>query len=106
MAKAKQVSFPKSKIKILLLENIHPDAVALLRSEGFIVESLSKSLGEDELCEKIKDVSILGIRSKTEVTKKVLEKHQISFFYQVMSSQQNKKHAINSVTLFLICLPQ
>ena len=73
MAKAKQVSFPKSKIKILLLENIHPDAVALLRSEGFIVESLSKSLGEDELCEKIKDVSILGIRSKTEVTKKVLE---------------------------------
>ena len=73
MTKEKQVSFPKDKIKILLLENIHPDAVALLHGEGFVVESLPKSLGEDELCEKMKDVSILGIRSKTEVTKKVLE---------------------------------
>lgn len=73
MKKEKQVSFPKNKIRILLLENIHLDAVALLHREGFVVESLAKSLGEKELCEKMKDVSILGIRSKTEVTKKVLE---------------------------------
>ncbi|MDP3765749.1 MAG: phosphoglycerate dehydrogenase [Nanoarchaeota archaeon] len=67
------ISYPKNRIKILLLENIHPDAVALFKKEGFSIEAESKSLDEDELIDEIKNVSILGIRSKTEITKKVLE---------------------------------
>lgn len=67
------VSYPKSRLKILLLENIHPDAVALFLKEGYGIETFAKSLDEDELVERIKGVSILGIRSKTEVTKRVLE---------------------------------
>ncbi|MCR9082603.1 MAG: phosphoglycerate dehydrogenase, partial [Cyclobacteriaceae bacterium] len=66
-------SYPKSRIKVLLLENVHPIGVELLREEGYQVEVVSSALSEDELCEKIKNVSILGIRSKTNVTKRVLE---------------------------------
>jgi D-3-phosphoglycerate dehydrogenase len=66
-------SYPKSRIKVLLLENVHPAAVALFSKEGFQVELLKGALDEDELIEKIKDVSIIGLRSKTNLTKKVLE---------------------------------
>jgi len=67
------VSYPKSRISVLLLENIHPHAVELFKSEGYQVDSIAGGLDEDELCEKIKNVSILGIRSKTMLTAKVLE---------------------------------
>lgn len=67
------ISYPKNRISVLLLENIHPEALSLFKSEGYKVEVISSGLDEDELCEKIKNVSILGIRSKTQVTKKVLE---------------------------------
>ncbi|HJY64583.1 MAG TPA: phosphoglycerate dehydrogenase [Ignavibacteria bacterium] len=67
------ISFPKNRIKVLLLENIHKDAVSNLKSEGFNVEIINKSLSEGEISEKIKDVFILGIRSKTKVTEKVLQ---------------------------------
>lgn len=66
-------SFPKSKIKVLLLENIHNDARQKLEDEGYQVELLGGALDEDELCEKIKGVHILGIRSKTMLTRKVVE---------------------------------
>jgi D-3-phosphoglycerate dehydrogenase len=66
-------SYPKSRIKVLLLENVHPKALAAFRSEGFQVEFVKGALDETELAERIKDVSILGIRSKTLVTQKVLE---------------------------------
>lgn len=59
-------------IKILLLENIHPHGVQLLQEQGYIVETLPGSLSEAVLCERIKDVNILGIRSKTQVTEKIL----------------------------------
>ncbi len=67
------MSYPKNRINVLLLENVHPVAIALMRAEGFNVESYPAGLDEDELCEKIKNVSVLGIRSKTQVTAKVLE---------------------------------
>lgn len=67
------LSYPKSRIKVLLLENIHPEAVRLFKDEGYQVEVIGSGLDEDELCEKIQDVTILGIRSKTIVTEKVLE---------------------------------
>ncbi len=67
------VSFPKNKINVLLLENVHPGAVALFKEEGYNVEFHKGAMDEDELCEKIKNVHILGIRSKTTVTEKVLK---------------------------------
>lgn len=67
------ISYPRNRIKILLLENLHPNGIKMLEREGYTVEIMKGSLSEDELCEKIKDVSILGIRSKTSVTKKVLD---------------------------------
>lgn len=67
------VSYPKNKIKVLLLENIHPDAEKTFLQEGYQVETMGRALAEDELCEKIEDVSIIGIRSKTKITPKVLE---------------------------------
>lgn len=66
-------SYPKSRIKVLLLENVHPIAVQLFEEEGFNVEIRKGALDEDELIEAIRDVSILGIRSKTNVTARVLE---------------------------------
>ena len=66
-------SYPKSKIKVLLLENVHPKGVEAFKTEGFQVELLKGALDEEELIEKIKGVSILGLRSKTNLTKRVLE---------------------------------
>ncbi|HSY62801.1 MAG TPA: phosphoglycerate dehydrogenase [Cytophaga sp.] len=67
------ISYPKNRIKVLLLENIHTDAHKLFSGEGYTVEVIASALEEDELIEKIKDVSIIGIRSKTTITAKVLE---------------------------------
>ena len=66
-------SYPKSKMKVLLLENVHQAAVEAFKSEGFDVEFIKGALDEEELCEKIKGVSIVGLRSKTNITAKVLE---------------------------------
>ena len=67
-------SYPKSKIKILLLENISPGAVGVFKQHGYEhITYVKSSLDEAELIEKIRDVHILGIRSKTQVTAKVLD---------------------------------
>ncbi len=60
-------------MKALLLENIHQSAKVNLENAGFEVELLPHALNEQELSEKIKGVSILGIRSKTQVTAKVVD---------------------------------
>ena len=65
-------SFPKDRIKVLLLENVHPSAHELFNAEGFHLETAPGALGEEELAKRIEDVHVLGIRSKTRVTKKVL----------------------------------
>lgn len=67
------LSYPKSRIKVLLLENIHPSAAEIFEEEGYQIETVSGSLDEAELIEKIKDVSIIGIRSKTQITAEVLK---------------------------------
>jgi D-3-phosphoglycerate dehydrogenase len=59
--------------RALLLENIHPDAVARLTKAGYHVESMSRALGEDELIEALHGVSLLGIRSQTQVTSRVVD---------------------------------
>ena len=68
-----KLSYPKSKMRVLLLEGIHPQAVESFKEEGFSVEALSDALDEAELSERIKGVSLLGIRSKTKLTAKVLK---------------------------------
>jgi D-3-phosphoglycerate dehydrogenase len=60
-------------VRVLLLEQIHTDAEEILRSSGFEVESVARALDEDELVERIGGVSLLGIRSKTQVTRRVLD---------------------------------
>jgi D-3-phosphoglycerate dehydrogenase len=65
-------SFPKDQIKVLLLENVHPSAHAIFRGEGVQLETVGGGLGEAELCKRIEDVHVLGIRSKTRVTDKAL----------------------------------
>ena len=59
-------------MKVLLLENIHSSAHELLEENGFEVESLTGALSEDDLCEKVREVQVLGIRSKTQVTQRVI----------------------------------
>ncbi|GAA4494573.1 hypothetical protein GCM10023172_04940 [Hymenobacter ginsengisoli] len=66
------LSYPKNRIKVLLLENPDARAAELFRQEGYQVEQVKGALDEDELIARIEGVSILGIRSKTNVTAKVL----------------------------------
>jgi len=72
--KRQTTSYPKSKIKVLLLENISQKAVAKFKKEGFLVECYEKSLPESELTDKLKNVFILGIRSRTKVNASLLSK--------------------------------
>ncbi len=69
----RKISYPKNRIKILLLENVHHDAFENLSEDGFAVEMVKHSVPEEELIEKIKGIHVLGIRSKTQVTQKVLD---------------------------------
>lgn len=74
MAEKKSTSYPKEKINILLLENISEKAVANIKEHGYVsVKKLSGALSEDELIREIKDVHLLGIRSKTQITQNVLD---------------------------------
>ncbi|MBE7171384.1 MAG: phosphoglycerate dehydrogenase, partial [Williamsia sp.] len=66
-------SYPKDKINIVLLENISDAAAGRFTEAGYAsVKRISGALSEDELINEIKDVHLLGIRSKTQVTKRVL----------------------------------
>ena len=69
----KKLSFPKSKIKVLLLEKLDKSAYEIFSNEGYDVETYDGSFDEEELIRKIQGVSILGIRSKTSITKNVIE---------------------------------
>jgi D-3-phosphoglycerate dehydrogenase len=65
-------SFPKDKIKVLLVENVHPSAHEIFRIEHFHLETVAGALSEDELVQRIEDVHVIGIRSKTRITDRVL----------------------------------
>ncbi len=66
-------SYPKNKIKILLLENISDAAVDELTASGYAtVKRINGALDESELAKAVKDVHLIGIRSKTHITKKVI----------------------------------
>jgi D-3-phosphoglycerate dehydrogenase / 2-oxoglutarate reductase len=72
--KKKSLSLAKEKIKILLLEGLHKNALQLFNDNQYnAVEYQKSSLETDELIDKIKDVHLLGIRSKTNITKDILK---------------------------------
>ncbi len=60
-------------MKALLLENIHPAAVEILEGRGYEVELRTGSLSEDELIEAVPGIHLLGVRSNTNVTARVLD---------------------------------
>lgn len=76
----------QDKSRILLVENIHPIAKEFLEDEGYAVDLLTHSPSEEELIKLIPQYQALGIRSKTEITAKVLE------------------HVPNTVTIGCFCI--
>ncbi len=77
MAENKITSYPKEKINILFLENISDVAVTNFNAAGYThVKKINGALTETELMTAIKDVHLLGIRSKTQITKKILDAAQ------------------------------
>jgi D-3-phosphoglycerate dehydrogenase len=69
-----KTSYPREKIKILLLENISDSAVRELESAGYVsIEGLGGALSEADLVKAVRGVHLLGIRSKTRVTRNVIE---------------------------------
>lgn len=70
-------SLEKNKIKVLLLEGLHPSSMEVFENAGYSnIECLKTSLPENELIEKIKDVHFIGIRSRTHLSEKVIEAAQ------------------------------
>jgi D-3-phosphoglycerate dehydrogenase len=101
MIPAKQLtSYPKEKIKILLLENIHEDAVEAFKAAGYPnVKLLSKALPEEELIKEIQHTHLIGIRSKTKITQKVLtaaDKLQAIGCFCIGTNQVDLKSATES----------
>ena len=67
-------SYPKEKINILLLENISDTAVKFFKDNGYTsVRKITGALSEEDLMREVKDVHLLGIRSKTQITSRVLD---------------------------------
>ncbi|MGP5552701.1 phosphoglycerate dehydrogenase [Psychrobacter celer] len=68
------LSLEKDKIRFLLLEGLHDNALKVLKDAGYHnIENISHALDQDELIEKIKDAHFIGIRSRTQLTREVLE---------------------------------
>lgn len=67
-------SLDKDKIKILLLEGVHPGAVEMFKNAGYSnIDYIKTSLSDEDLKERIKDVHFVGLRSRTQITASVLE---------------------------------
>ncbi|MBS1608468.1 MAG: phosphoglycerate dehydrogenase [Bacteroidetes bacterium] len=100
-----KTSYPKEKVRILFLENISDTAVRNFKQNGYTrVEKITKALSEADLIREIKDVHILGIRSKTQITANVLDaarKLQAIGCFCIGVNQVNLRHAThNGVTVF------
>jgi D-3-phosphoglycerate dehydrogenase / 2-oxoglutarate reductase len=69
---ALQRSAPQD-VRVLLLENIHPDATAILTKAGYQVATADRALPEDELLARLAEVDVLGVRSTTQVPARAFE---------------------------------
>jgi D-3-phosphoglycerate dehydrogenase / 2-oxoglutarate reductase len=99
MAEKKNTSYPKEKVNILFLENISEAAVRNFKDAGYVsVRKVNGALSEEELIRQVKDVHLLGIRSKTNITPAVLEaakKLQAIGCFCIGVNQVSLKSAIN-----------
>lgn len=68
-----ETSFPRDKIKIVLFEKIHPAARAFLQESGYLVEQSENSLEGEQLIDAVRNAHIVGVRSRTKLTKEVLD---------------------------------
>jgi D-3-phosphoglycerate dehydrogenase len=69
----RKLSLSKDKIRVLLLEGVHPSAVQHMADSGYTsIEEVPKALAERDLIERLRGVHILGIRSRTQVTQEVI----------------------------------
>ena len=105
MAEKKITSYPKEKINILFLENISKTATERFTDSGYLsVKRISGALTESELIKEIKNVHLLGIRSKSKITKNVLKnanKLQAIGCFCIGTSQVDMEAAIeNGVAVF------
>ncbi len=66
-------SYPRSRMRVLLLEGIHPAAGEYLEKEGYTVRTIAGSLKEEELIRALEGITLLGIRSGTQITQRLLE---------------------------------
>lgn len=77
---APKFSLNKDQIRILLLEGIHPSAVRCFEKAGYTqVESLKSAPEEKDLARMVRDVHIIGIRSRTQLTQEILQKAEKLF---------------------------
>jgi D-3-phosphoglycerate dehydrogenase len=70
---ASPTSVPKDKIRVVLLEGVHPRGVAMFKGEGFSVETSPKSPDEPTLRKMLANAHVLGLRSKTQLTRQLLD---------------------------------
>jgi D-3-phosphoglycerate dehydrogenase len=100
MPEKKVTSYPKEKINILFLENISKTAAEIFLDSGYTsVKILSGSLSESELIKEIKNIHLLGIRSKSKITAEVLRnanKLQAIGCFCIGTNQVDMKEAINN----------
>lgn len=101
----KNTSYPKKKINILLLENISDTALRNFKDSGYInVRKIGGALTEEQLMHEIKEVHLLGIRSKTTITKKILEAagklQAIGCFCIGVNQVDLKQATLNGVAVF------
>ncbi|RYY18227.1 MAG: phosphoglycerate dehydrogenase, partial [Chitinophagaceae bacterium] len=100
MADKNVTSYPKERIKILFLENISQSALYQFKKAGYTnIEVLPHALSEQELIKEIKQVHILGIRSKTRITKSALQaatKLQVIGCFCIGVNQVDIKAAVES----------
>ncbi|MEC9373968.1 MAG: phosphoglycerate dehydrogenase, partial [Planctomycetota bacterium] len=68
-----ETSYPLEKIRVALLEGVHPRAAEMLSEKGYTVDVRPDALAGDELIEYAADAHILGIRSKTQITEEFLD---------------------------------
>jgi D-3-phosphoglycerate dehydrogenase len=74
MVSQNKTSYPKDKIKILMLESISDAAIKVFKDAGYAdIKKISGALSEEQLINEIKQVHMVGIRSKTQITEKVLQ---------------------------------
>jgi D-3-phosphoglycerate dehydrogenase len=73
LALPRPAAHARSRMRVLLVESIHPAAVESFEKEGYAVTSLARSLDEPALIRELSGMTILGIRSGTRVTRRVIE---------------------------------